>query len=68
EGEVLEEALNSLKDAKTRAPFERMIPMHRLATPEDLQGLALFLASPAASYITGVNILADGGFTLGLAD
>ena len=57
-----------LKDAAARAPFERMIPMHRLGTPEDLQGLALFLASPAASYITGVNILIDGGFTLGLAD
>ena len=57
-----------LKDPETRAPFEQMIPMHRLGTPEDLQGLALFLASPAARYITGVNVLIDGGFTLGLAD
>jgi len=57
-----------LKDAATRAPFEKLIPMHRLATPEDLQGLALFLASPASAYMTGVNILVDGGFTLGTAD
>lgn len=57
-----------LKDAETRAPFEKIIPMHRLATPEDLQGLALFLASPAAAYMTGVNILIDGGFTLGPTD
>ena len=57
-----------LKDVEARKPFERIIPMHRLATPEDLQGLALFLASPAAAYMTGVNILIDGGFTLGPAD
>lgn len=57
-----------LKDAETRKPFERIIPMHRLATPGDLQGLALFLASPASAYMTGVNILVDGGFTLGPAD
>ena len=57
-----------LKDAETRKPFEKIIPMHRLGTPEDLQGLALFLASPASAYITGVNILIDGGFTLGPAD
>jgi NAD(P)-dependent dehydrogenase (short-subunit alcohol dehydrogenase family) len=57
-----------LKDPAARAPFEKLIPMHRLGTPEDLQGLALFLAAPASRYITGVHVVADGGYVLGPAD
>jgi NAD(P)-dependent dehydrogenase (short-subunit alcohol dehydrogenase family) len=57
-----------LKEAAARAPFEQAIPMHRLATPADLQGAALFLASPAAAYVTGTQIVVDGGCSLGVAD
>jgi len=57
-----------LQDANARAPFERAIPMHRLATPQDLQGAALFLASSASNYITGTQIVIDGGSSLGTAD
>jgi NAD(P)-dependent dehydrogenase (short-subunit alcohol dehydrogenase family) len=57
-----------LKDAAARAPFERAIPMHRLGEAGDIQGLALFLASPAAKYITGAQIVVDGGYSLGSAD
>lgn len=57
-----------LQDAGARAPFERAIPMHRLAMPQDLQGAALFLASRASSYITGTQIVIDGGSSLGPAD
>lgn len=35
----------------------------RLGTPDDIAGLAAFLASPAAAYITGQVIAADGGYT-----
>ena len=35
----------------------------RLGTPDDIAGLAAFLASPAASYITGQVIASDGGYT-----
>ena len=35
----------------------------RLGTPDDIAGLAAFLASPAADYITGQVIAADGGYT-----
>jgi NAD(P)-dependent dehydrogenase (short-subunit alcohol dehydrogenase family) len=38
------------------------IPMGRRATPEDIVGTALFLASPASDFITGQTIVVDGGF------
>lgn len=46
----------------------RIVPMHRVAFPEDMYGLALFLASPASSYVTGQEIFIDGGWGLGEAD
>jgi NAD(P)-dependent dehydrogenase (short-subunit alcohol dehydrogenase family) len=46
----------------------KVIPMHRVGFPADIQGLALFLASPASSYLTGQEISIDGGWTLGVAD
>lgn len=36
-------------------------PMGRMAQPEEMAGLVVYLASDAASYITGVTVLADGG-------
>ena len=39
------------------------IPLGRLAKPEEISNIAIFLASPAASYITGTCIVADGGWT-----
>jgi NAD(P)-dependent dehydrogenase (short-subunit alcohol dehydrogenase family) len=57
-----------LRDAAARIPFERANPMHRIGTPEDVMGAALFLASPASAYITGTQIVIDGGSSLGSAD
>ena len=44
--------------------FYKEIPMLRWGEPEDIAELAVFLASPKASYITGETILIDGGITV----
>jgi 3-oxoacyl-[acyl-carrier protein] reductase len=46
-----------------RASLSR-IPMERWGTAEEIAAIALFLASPLASYVTGQMIVADGGLTL----
>jgi NAD(P)-dependent dehydrogenase (short-subunit alcohol dehydrogenase family) len=48
--------------------FSQVIPMHRVGFPKDMYGLALFLASKASDYITGQEIVIDGGLMLGQAD
>ena len=40
-----------------------LTPMKRLGTPEDLQGIALYLASDASSFATGGVFTIDGGYT-----
>jgi len=39
----------------------KRIPAHRVGTPEDVAAAVLFLASPAAGYITGQTLVVDGG-------
>jgi len=51
-----------------QAAVARDIPMHRVGQPDDIKALALFLASPASEYITGQEIVIDGGWALGVAD
>ena len=42
----------------------KSIPVGRIGDPDDMAGLALFLASPLAGYIVGQTIVADGGLLL----
>jgi 3-oxoacyl-[acyl-carrier protein] reductase len=41
------------------------IPLGRVGTPEDVAGVVAFLASPAASYITGETVIISGGWVIG---
>lgn len=47
-----------------RAHYEKNIPLGRIGLPHDCGGAAVFLASPAAAYITGQILVVDGGLTL----
>lgn len=51
-------------DPKRLAASLRGIPMRRMGTPGDMAGVALFLTSPLAAYVTGQTIIADGGLSL----
>lgn len=44
--------------------YKAQVPLRRLGTPEDLVGMAVFLVSPAAAYITGQVYGIDGGYTM----
>ena len=41
----------------------RMIPMGRMAHPDEIANVVAFTVSPAASYVTGLNLVVDGAFT-----
>jgi NAD(P)-dependent dehydrogenase (short-subunit alcohol dehydrogenase family) len=53
---------------EVQAAIAKDIPMHRVGQADDIKALALFLASPASEYITGQEIVIDGGWGLGIAD
>jgi NAD(P)-dependent dehydrogenase (short-subunit alcohol dehydrogenase family) len=51
-------------DAEMRKRVEGMVPLGRFASKEEIAEVALFLCSPAAAYVTGSVLVADGGQSL----
>jgi glucose 1-dehydrogenase len=44
--------------------LNKILPLHRWGTPEDMGAAAVFLASPDADYITGSTIFVEGGIMI----
>jgi NAD(P)-dependent dehydrogenase (short-subunit alcohol dehydrogenase family) len=44
--------------------YESQTPLRRIGEPDDIGAIAVFLASPAAAFVTGQTIVADGGVTI----
>ncbi|MDX2225390.1 MAG: SDR family NAD(P)-dependent oxidoreductase [Rhodospirillaceae bacterium] len=53
-------------DPEVKARREAMVPLGNIAEPADIADVVAFLVSPAARYITGQNIVVDGGMTTSL--
>jgi NAD(P)-dependent dehydrogenase (short-subunit alcohol dehydrogenase family) len=51
------------QDPEFRRKFCERVPLGRMAEVSDLRGPLLFLASSASSYVTGIELVIDGGFT-----
>jgi glucose 1-dehydrogenase len=56
--------IDVLQDENKKKQEENKIPMHRTGEPSEIAQVAVFLASPRASYITGTTLYVDGGLTL----
>jgi NAD(P)-dependent dehydrogenase (short-subunit alcohol dehydrogenase family) len=50
---------------RARAQAAGMHPLRRISAPGDIAGVAVFLASDDASFITGQSLVVDGGLTAG---
>ena len=44
--------------------YQKRVPLKRLGDPEEIANVITFIASDASSYITGANVLVDGGWTI----
>jgi NAD(P)-dependent dehydrogenase (short-subunit alcohol dehydrogenase family) len=51
------------QDEEFKRKFCERVPLKRMASYEDLGGPFLFLASDASAYVTGQDLIVDGGFT-----
>jgi glucose 1-dehydrogenase len=48
---------------KAHEPAPEAVPIGRLGRPEDMEGIAVFLASDESAYCTGGTYICDGGLT-----
>lgn len=52
------------EDPKAEAALKQATPLGRIGEPEEIAGTAVYLASKAGAYVTGQNIVVDGGSTI----
>lgn len=57
-----------MRDPEVQKTFARANPLGRMASTDEIKGLALFLASPSSRYVTGAELLVDGGACAGTAE
>ena len=55
--------LSKSQDKKFLKQYSNNVPMRRIGEAYEICGATIFLASKASSYITGINLLIDGGYT-----
>lgn len=60
-GSIMTEALDFFIDDANKEKMRRLTPMQQLGRPEDIAYAALYLASPAAKWVTGKDLQVDGG-------
>ncbi|WP_440511844.1 SDR family oxidoreductase, partial [Serratia sarumanii] len=63
-GMIRTPAMANLGDAQVNQAIAASVPLGRLGEPEDIAAAMVFLASPAAAYITGQTLVVDGGALL----
>jgi 3-oxoacyl-[acyl-carrier protein] reductase len=61
---LLEDFMGVPDTPENRARFTGTIPLGRLSTAEDIATVAVFLASDAAAFLTGIEFPVDGGRTI----
>jgi NAD(P)-dependent dehydrogenase (short-subunit alcohol dehydrogenase family) len=63
-GMVRTELLNAYELQEELNDFEKLYPLGRFGSPEDIAYAAIFLLSDASLWITGISLIVDGGITL----
>ena len=63
-GYIQTEANEGEEMEKLSKEWIKDIPMARIAKPEEFRGAAVWLVSDASSYVTGSEIIVDGGYTI----
>ena len=55
--------MESGQNEEFKRNYSKRVPMNRMGTPDEIVGAVIYLASTASSYVTGQNIVIDGGLT-----